>query len=80
LDDIVPKGILYKIERVENDFRDKLDSLSRTGMIDGSLQDTASVSMRGDFDEVGSDRVVDELVVVRNELVETLLNDLHESA
>lgn len=45
-------------------------------MVDRSLQDTASVSVSGNFDQVGSDGVVDELVVVWDELVETFLNNM----
>ena len=48
-------------------------------MVDGPLEDTTSVPVRGDLDQVGSDGVVDELVVVGNELVQAFLNDLFVS-
>lgn len=45
-------------------------------MIDGPLEDATPVSMGSDFDEVGSDGIVDELVVLGYKLVEAFLNDL----
>jgi hypothetical protein len=38
-------------------------------VIDGSLENTTSVSVSGDFNQVGSDSIVDKLVVFGNELV-----------
>lgn len=46
-------------------------------MIDRTLEDTTSVTVSSDFDEISSDSIVDELVVFRNEFVETFLNDLY---
>ena len=45
-------------------------------MIDGSLKDATSVSVGGDLDQVGSDGIVDELVVLGYELVQALLDHL----
>ena len=45
-------------------------------MVNGSLEDATSVSVGSDFDQVGSDGVVDELVVFRYKLVQALLDDL----
>lgn len=45
-------------------------------MIDGSLEDATSVSVGGDLDQVGSDGIVDELVVLGYELVQALLDHL----
>ena len=45
-------------------------------MIDGSLQNPTSVSVSCDFDKVGSDGIVDELVVFRYKLVQAFLDDL----
>lgn len=67
---------MNKVERVEDDLGDELNPLSWGGVVDRSLEDTASVPVRGDFDKVGSDGIVDELVVVGNELVKAFLNDL----
>jgi len=47
-------------------------------VIDGSLQDTTSMSMGCDFDQVGSNGIVDELVVFRYKLVQALLDDLQD--
>ena len=49
-------------------------------MVDGSLENTTSVSMSSNFDEIGSYGVVDELVVFRDELVEAFLDDLTVSS
>lgn len=65
-----------EVERVEDDLCDKLDALSWGGVVDGALEDTAAVTVGSDFDEVGSDGIVDELVVLGDELVEAILNDL----
>jgi hypothetical protein len=45
-------------------------------VVDGSLENTTSVSVCGDFDEVRCYGVVDELVVFRDEFVQAFLNDL----
>ena len=76
LDDIVAKGVLHEVERVKDDFSDELHPLGRRCVIDGALQDAAAVSVGSDFDEIGSDGVVDELVVFGDELVEALLDHL----
>ena len=80
LNDVVSERILDEVQRVEDDLSDELNALSRRGVVDGSLEDTTSVPVRGDLDQVGSDGVVDELVVVGNELVQAFLNDLFVSS
>ena len=76
LNDIVSKWILNEVERVEDDFSDQLNTLSGASMVDRSLKDTTTVSMSSDFNEIGSNGIVDKLVVFRNELVQTFLNNL----
>ncbi len=76
MNDVVSERILDEVKRVEDDLSDELNTLSGAGMVDRSLEDTTSVSMRSNFDEVGSDGVVDELVVFRDELVQAFLDDL----
>jgi len=76
LNHIISERILNKVQRVEDDLSDELKSLRRGCVIDGSLQDTTSVSVGCDFDQVGCDGIVDELVVFRYKLVQALLDDL----
>lgn len=45
-------------------------------MVDRALKDTATVSMSRDLDEIGGNRVIDELIVFRDQLVQALLDDL----
>lgn len=67
---------MHKIERIEDDFGDELHPLSRRGVIDATLEDTAAVTMGGYLDEIGGDSIVDKLVVFGDELVEAFLDDL----
>jgi hypothetical protein len=76
LNDIVSEWVLDEVKRVENDLGNELESLRRGSMIDGSLQDTTSVPVSRNLDQVGSDSIVNELIVVGNELVQAFLNDL----
>ena len=76
LNNVISKRILNEIERVEDDFSDELQSLRWRGMINRSLKDTTSVSVSGDFDQVGGDCIVDELIVFWDELVQAFLDDL----
>lgn len=76
LNDVVTERILNQRKGVVSDLGHQLDSLSISGVIDAPLQDTASVSVGSDLDAVCGDGVVDELVVLRNEPVETLLDDV----
>jgi hypothetical protein len=76
LDNVISKWILDEVKRVEDDFSNELKSLGRGGVIDRSLENTASVSVSCDFDKVGGNSVVDELVVLGHELVETFLDYL----
>lgn len=45
-------------------------------MIDTALQYTASMTMRRDFDTVSGDGIIDELIVLRDKSVKTLLNNV----
>jgi hypothetical protein len=45
-------------------------------MVDAPLQDTASVAVSSNLDTVSTDRVVDELVILRGKTVQALLNDM----
>jgi hypothetical protein len=76
LNNIVTEGVLDEIQRVEDDLGDKLEALSRGRVVDRALEDAATVAVGGNLDEVGGNRIVDELVVLGDELVETLLNDV----
>lgn len=80
LDDVVSEWVLDEVERVEDDLSDELKSLRRRGVVDRALQHAASVSVSGHFDEVGSDGIVDELVVLGDKLVQALLNDLDRAS
>lgn len=63
-------------ERVVGDLGHELDALTLRGVVDTTLEDATSVTVGSDFDTVGRDRVEDELVVFRREVVEALLNDM----
>ena len=45
-------------------------------MVDASLEDAAAMAVGGDLDAVGTDSVVDELVILRGKAVEALLDDV----
>ena len=76
MNDVVSERILDQVERVEDDFSHQLQSLRRGCVIDGSLEDATSVSMGCDFDQVGCDGIVDELIVFGYELVQAFLDNL----
>jgi len=65
LDDVVTIRILNEGERIIGDFVDELHALMIGRMVDTTLQDAASVSVSGNFDAIGSNSVVDELIVIR---------------
>jgi hypothetical protein len=67
---------LNKVERVENDLGDQLHALSRRRVVNRALKHTAPMTVSSNFNEVGSDGIVDELVVLGNELVQALLDNL----
>jgi len=48
-------------------------------VVDASLQNAASVAVGGDLDAMSSDRIIDELVILRNQTVKALLNDMFNS-
>lgn len=45
-------------------------------MVDTALKNTTSMSVCGDFNQVGSNCVIDELVVFRYKFVQAFLNNL----
>jgi hypothetical protein len=47
-------------------------------MINGTLKDTTPMTMSRDLDKVGSDGIVDELIVLGHQLVQALLDNLPE--
>jgi hypothetical protein len=59
---------------MEGDFRDKLNPLRIGGVIDTSLEDAATMTVCSDLNTVGGHSVVDKLVILGNETVQTLLN------
>jgi len=65
LNDVVTVRILDKGECVKCDLVNKLHALMIGSVVNTTLQDAAPVSVSGDFDTVGSNSVVDELVVIR---------------
>lgn len=74
--DVVSERILNKRQGVVGDFSNKLNPLRIGSMVDASLQDTTSVSVRSDFDAVRGNSIVDELIVFRDQPVQALLNDV----
>jgi hypothetical protein len=70
------ESVLNESERVVGNLGNELDTLTLGSVIDTALEDATSVTVSSDFNAVGSDRVVDELVVFRREVVEALLNDV----
>jgi stalled ribosome alternative rescue factor ArfA len=75
-DNVVSEGVLNERQSVVGDLGDELDPLRVGGVVDAPLEDAASVSVGGDLDAVSGDGVVDELVVVRDEPVQALLDDV----
>ena len=73
---IVAIWILDKRQGVVRDLADELHALRLGRVVDAALQDAAAVAMSRDLDAVGRDGIVNELVVLRRELVETLLDDV----
>lgn len=76
LNDIVAEGVLDQGQRVEGDLGDELHPLRVGSVVDTSLENATSVSVRSDLDAVSGDGVVDELVVLGDQSVQTLLNDV----
>lgn len=74
--DVVSKRILDECQGVVSDFSNELNPLRVGRVVDASLQDTTSVSVGSDFDTVGRDGIVDELVVLGDQPVQALLNDV----
>ena len=73
---VVSVGVLNERQCIVSDLIDELDTLRLRSVIHTALEDTASVAMSGDLDTVGSNSVVDELVVLGLELVKALLNNV----
>ena len=76
MNNVISERILNEIERVEDDFSHQLQSLRWRCVIDRSLEDATSVSVSCDFDKVGCDGIVDELIVFGYELVQAFLDNL----
>ena len=76
LNNVISERILDQVERVEDDFSHQLQSLRWRCVIDRSLEDATSVSVGCDFNEVGCDGIVDELVIFGYELVQAFLDNL----
>ena len=76
LNNIVAEWVLNKIERALSDTGDELSSLSTLGMIDATLQDTATMAMSTNNDAVLGDSIVDELRSLSAESGQALLNDV----
>ena len=73
---VVTIRVLYERERVVCDLVNELDALVLGRVVDAALKHTAAVAVGGDLDAIVRDGVVDELVVLGRELVETLLDDV----
>jgi hypothetical protein len=67
---------LNEAESVVSYLGNELDTLRVASMVDRSLDDAAAMTVSGDFDTVGTDGVVNELVVFRGQMVETFLDDV----
>lgn len=76
LDHVVTIRILNKGERIIGDLVDELHALMIGRVVNTTLQDAASVSVRGNFYTIGCNSIVDELVVIRGQLVQTLLDNM----
>ena len=73
---IVAIWILNKCQGVIGNLRDELEALRLGRVVDASLQDAASVPVGRDLDAVSGHCVINKLVVLGNEPVETFLNDV----
>ena len=67
---------MYKRQGVVRDFRDKLNALLLGCVVNAALEDAATVSVGSNLNTVDSDRIINELVVRRNETVQALLDDV----
>ena len=76
LDNIIAKGILNQGESVIRDLANELQLLRNRSVVNASLKHAASMAVGGHLDTVGANGVVDELVVLRGEAVEALLDDM----
>lgn len=76
LHDIVAERILDKRERVVGNLGDELDTLRLGSVVNAALKHAATVTVGGNFDTVRGDSVIDELVVLRRQVVQALLNDV----
>ena len=60
---VVTIRILNKGERIIGDFVNELHALMIRRVVDTTLQDAASVSVRGNFYTIGRNSIVDELYI-----------------
>ena len=54
----------------------KLNALRLGSVVNTTLKHTASVTVGGDLDTISSNRVVNELVILRRQLIQAFLNDM----
>ena len=73
---IVAVRVLNKRERVVRDLVHKLNTLVLRSVVDAALKHAATVAVSGYLDAVGSDGVIDELVILGRELVQALLDNV----
>lgn len=76
LNNVVSERVLHEDPGVVGDALNQPDLLVTGCVVDASLEDTATVTMRSDFDTVAADRIKDELGIRSAELVQALLDDM----
>jgi hypothetical protein len=76
LNNVVAERILHKLDAVGSDLANQVDLLVSRSVVDAALKDAAAVTMGADDDAVLSNRIEDELSILRLEVVETLLDDV----
>ena len=76
LNHIIAKGVLHERQRIHSHLRRKLGLLCWRGVINAALEHAAAMPMRGHLNAVPRDRVINELILLRRQLVETFLHDV----
>lgn len=76
LNDVVSEGVLHQDPSMLGNPLDEPELLLARGMVDATLQDTAAMTVRADFNAVVTNGVKNELRVDGSELIETLLDDV----
>ena len=76
LQNVVAEGVLHETMGILGDLRYQICSLLTRRMINAALKDTTAVAVSAHSDAVGTDSIENELRILSNEAIETLLDDM----